>query len=338
MKPLWHCMQNEIKQMRLDNGKGMVVELTNIGARIMRITLNGTDLVLGYDTVEDYLPECHLSDFGALIGRYANRLAGGRVVVDGITYQLPQNNGPNCLHGGPRGWQYSLFNVEEATSTHVRMTLVSPDGDSGFPGEVHVSVDYTLDEDNSLRIDYHAESDKSTVLNLTNHSYFNLSGDHTTTILDHLLWIDSEKYTPVDEVQIPLGNHLPVEGTLFDFRIPKSIGRDIDCNDPQMLIGRGYDHNFVLNHAAGSPQATLHCPRTGITLRLFTTAPGLQLYTGNFLGEMAGRDGLVYPRRGAVCLETQQYPDSPNHNWKESTGMLYPDKPFSSTTIFQFIS
>lgn len=324
--------------MRLDNGKGMVVELTNIGARIMRITLNGTELVLGYDTAEDYLPERHLSDFGALIGRYANRLAGGRVVVDGVAYQLPQNNGPNCLHGGPMGWQYALFDVVEASSSHVRMSLVSPDGDSGFPGEVHVSVDYTLSEDNALRIDYYAESDKATPLNLTNHSYFNLSGDHTTTILDHLLWIGADKYTPVDEVQIPLGNHLPVECTPFDFRIPKAIGCDIDCDDPQLLIGRGYDHNYVLNHAASSPQATLHCPRTGITLRLFTTAPGVQLYTGNFLGEMAGRGGVVYPRRGAVCLETQQYPDSPNQNWKESPGMLYPDQPFSSTSIFQFIS
>lgn len=328
-------MQNEVRQMTLDNGKGMVVELTNVGARIMRIILNGTELVLGYDTAEDYLPERHLSDFGALIGRYANRLAGGRVVVDGVAYQLPQNNGPNCLHGGPRGWQYSLFDVVEVSPSHVRMSLVSPDGDSGFPGEVHASVDYTLDETGALRIDYCAESDKPTPFNITNHSYFNLSGDHSTTILDHLLWIDAERYTPVDEVQIPLGNHLPVEGTVFDFRTPKAIGRDIESTAPQMIIGCGYDHNFVLNHTEDSPQVTLHCPRTGVTLQLFTTAPGLQLYTGNFLGGMAGRGGVVYPRRGAVCLETQQYPDSPNQNWKESPGMLYPGKTFSSTTVFK---
>ena len=329
-----------MQQLILDNDNGMRVLLTNLGARIMRIQYHGVDLVLGFDSPHDYLPQNNLSDFGALVGRYANRLADGRITVDGHAYQLPQNNGPNCLHGGPNGWQYALFDVVEASSSHVRMSLVSPDGDSGFPGQINLTVDYSLSPDNCLRIDYLAHTDRPTVINLTNHSYFNLSGDLSTTIHDHILSIDASRYSPVNEVQIPFNDHCPVAHTPFDFRQPKPIGRDIDADDPQLLIGRGYDHNFLLDSAFNGsldhPQASLFCPRTGISLLLFTTAPGLQLYTGNYLGSMAGRGNVVFPRRGAVCLETQLYPDSPNHHWPESSGFLYPDKPFSSTTIFRF--
>lgn len=330
---------DNIKTIHLKNATGMEVDIINIGARITRLIVDGTDVVLGYDTAEDYLPERHLGDFGAVIGRYANRLAGGRIAIDWDVLQLPQNNGPNCLHGGPRGWQYSLFDVVAQSDSHVELRLVSPDGDNGFPGTVTATVRYTLTDDNALRIDYHAETDSPTVINMTNHSYFNLDGvaqPVLSTVHDHLLQIDADRYTPTDEVSIPLARHEAVDGTPFDFRTAKTIGRDINANDTQLHIGHGYDHNYVLNHPGlDRPAAVLSSPKTGITLRLFTTAPGLQLYTGNFLDGSAGKYGAIYPRRSAVCLEAQQYPDSPNRSWPESTGRLLPGQPFESTTIFQ---
>ena len=310
-------------------------DITPLGCRVVRLTVDGVDVVQGFDRVEDYLPEHHESDFGAVIGRYANRLAGGRIRVDGRDYQLPQNNGPNCLHGGPRGWQYSRYTVEAAGDRRLVLGMTSPDGDQGFPGEVRVRVAYSLDSDGSLRIDYHAESDRPTVINMTNHSYFNLSGDLASSIHDHLLMIDAGQYTPVDATMIPLASHRAVEGTPFDFRTAKPIGRDIAADDAQLRLGRGYDHNFVLCHRAGHPSAVLTCPRSGIRLEVTTDAPGLQLYTGNFLDGVEGKGGRRYPARSAVCLETQQYPDSPNRQWPESTGRLAPGQPFHSTTVFK---
>lgn len=314
--------------------------ITNFGARIATLRVGGFDVVLGFDRVEDYFPENHASDFGAVIGRYANRLAGGRIEVDGTTYRLPQNNGPNCLHGGPDGWQYRAYNVLEATPTLLRMAMVSPDGDNGFPGTVLVEVTYTLTDNGALRIDYHATTDRTTVINMTNHSYFNLDGTATDclgTIHDHLLQIDADRYTPTDDTAIPLGAHLPVENTPFDFRAAKPIGRDIDADHPQLNIGRGYDHNFVLRKPSlAHPSAMLMSTVSGIRMEIYTTAPGVQLYTGNFLDGVHGKGGTAYPMRSAVCLETQQYPDSPNHRWPESTGYLKTDSPFHSTTIFKF--
>ena len=327
----------EKNTFELRNNRGILVTITNYGARIMRLIVNGIDVVQGFDTIEDYLPENHPSDFGAVIGRYANRLAGGRITIDGNTIQLPVNNGPNCLHGGPTGWQYATYDVIESINSRLVLTMTSPDGDNGFPGTVRVQVTYTLGDDNALRIDYHAETDRTTVINMTNHSYFNLSGNLSSSIHNHLLCIDADRYTPIDEVSIPLGDHLPVDGTPFDFRTAKAVGRDIDCGDPQLLIGRGYDHNFVFNHPdLEHPSATLACPASGITMEVYTTAPGVQVYTGNFLDGVRGKGGLPYPRRSAICLETQQYPDSPNHRWLESTGYLLPGQPFESTTIFKF--
>ncbi len=335
----------EISLFTLRNTQGTEVQITNFGARIVRFLVTARDgrrldIVQGFDNLADYFPESHSSDFGAVIGRYANRLAGGRITVDGTVYQLPQNNGPNCLHGGPRGWQYAVYDVVSSSQNHLALSMTSPDGDNGFPGEVVVGVEYTLGDDNALRIDYHATTNRPTVINMTNHSYFNLSGDAASPILDHVLMIDADSYTPIDEVSIPLGEHVPVQGTPMDFRQPKPIGKDIESPFEQLRIGRGYDHNYVLN-ARGDlsrPCALLSCPRTGVSMELYTTAPGMQLYTGNFLDGVKGKGGTAYPFRSAVCLETQQYPDSPNHHWPESTGYLYPGQPFNSTTVFKIIT
>lgn len=332
---------NNLCVLQLANGNGIKMDITNLGCRIMRLEVDGTDVVLGFDKPEDYLPENHLSDFGAVIGRYANRLAKGRIAFDWDIVQLPRNNGPNCLHGGPLGWQYSIFNVEEADKQHVAFTLTSPDGDNGFPGTVQARVVYTLGDDGTLRIDYHAETDRPTVINLTNHSYFNLNGlgqqKECSTVLNHMLQIDADRYTPTDDTNIPLKEHQPVAGTPFDFRQAKPIGRDINANHPQLAIGHGYDHNYVLNNPGlDRPSAILSSPLTGIRMEVFTTAPGMQLYTGNFLDGVKGKGGTSYPVRSAVCLETQQYPDSPNRCWPESTGRLTPDQPFDSTTFFRF--
>ena len=327
---------DELKVYTLQVGH-MQADIINLGARIMRLLVDGTDVVQGFDRPEDYLPENHLSDFGAVIGRYANRLAGGRIALDWDIIQLPQNNGPNCLHGGPRGWQYKVYDVVNVTYTRLELAMVSPDGDQGFPGTVQVRVIYTLSPDGALRIDYHAETDQLTVINMTNHSYFNLNGDLASSIHNHLLQIDAERYTPVNKYSIPLGKHAPVDGTPFDFRTAKPIGQDIHTKDPQLCIGRGYDHNYVLRQPTlDHVSARLSSPVTGISLEICTDAPGLQLYTGNFLDGIQGKGGVGYPVRSAVCLETQQYPDSPNHRWPESTGYLVPGHPFHSTTIFRF--
>lgn len=311
-------------------------EITNVGGRLVRLLVDGIDVVQGFDRPEDYLPENHLSDFGAVVGRYANRLAGGRITVGDRNYQLPQNNGPNCLHGGPRGWQYSIYHVEQYNGQRLELSMTSPDGDQGFPGEVKVRVVYTLSVDGGLRIDYRAVSDRPTVINMTNHSYFNLNGDLSSSVLNHTLMIAADFYTPVDGTQIPLGEHVPVKGTPFDFTVAKAIGRDIEVDDEQLRIGQGYDNNFVLRHRGEDcPAAVLESPVTGIRLEVMTDAPGIQLYTGNFLDGVEGKGGVHYPRRSAVCLETQQYPDSPNHCWPESTGRLGPEQPFHSTTVFK---
>ncbi len=337
--------EKPVSLFTLCNNSGLEVRITNFGARIVSIRLPDSkgdicDIVQGFDNIEDYFPENHSSDFGALIGRYANRLAGGRIEVDGVEYQLPQNNGPNCLHGGPKGWQYAVFDVVEASPRRLELSLLSPDGDNGFPGNVEVSVVYSLDDDNALRIDYRAATDRSTVINLTNHSYWNLNGDLGSSMLNHTLCIDADRFTPIDDVSIPLGEHLPVAGTPMDFRTPKTIGRDIDADFEQLGKGSGYDHNWVLNtpRTLDRTAAVLQSPITGITLEVFTDAPGVQVYTGNFLDGVKGKGGVTYPYRSAVCLETQQYPDSPNHNWPESTGRLTPDKPFESTTIFKIFA
>ena len=327
----------------LTNARSLRAAITNLGGRVVSLFVpdrNGLlrDVVLGFENVEDYLPENHRSDFGAAIGRYANRLNNGQITIGGKTYQLPQNDGKNCLHGGPDGWQYRIYNVEEVGENRLVLGLVSEDGDSGFPGNVCARVTYTLTDDNALNIEYEAVTDEPTVINMTNHSYFNLNGDASTDILNHLLTIDADRYTPIGETFIPTGELASVEGTPMDFRQPKAIGQDIAADFEQLRIGRGYDHNWVLNTKGDDtrPCARLESPVTGIALEVYTTEPGMQVYTGNFLdGTVVGKGGVVYQQRAAVCLETQKFPDSPNQGWPESNAYLRPGETYRSRTRFK---
>lgn len=337
--------QVNIGLYELRNSDGMRVTITNLGARIVSVFVRDRkndfrDIVLGFDKAEDYLPENHKSDFGAVVGRYANRLAGGRILVDGKEYILPQNDGPNCLHGGPMGWQYSLYDVVSYESNKIALKMVSPDGDNGFPGRVEVSVTYSLGEDNSLRVDYYAVSDRPTVINMTNHSYFNLNGadKNEMPIDNHLLMIDADSYLPVDDTMIPTGVMADVTNTPYDFRSSQILANVFATGFEPMVNARGIDHCFVMNldRCLDCLAARLMSPQTGIVMDLFTTEPGAQVYTGNFLDGVTGKYGLHYNQRMAICLETQQFPDSPNQHWTCSTGRLLPEKPYSSSTVFKF--
>jgi aldose 1-epimerase len=302
----------------LRNSAGMEVCITNFGGRVVSIMVpdrNGEmrDVVLGFDNIDDYrnIP----SDFGAAIGRYANRIKHGRFVLEGDTIQLPQNNYGHCLHGGPDGWQYRVYDAQQPDGQHLLLNMISPDGDSGFPGEMKVQVTYTLTDDNALAITYDATTNRPTIINMTNHSYFNLSGDATRDILDHELTLNAEGFTPINDTFITLGNINPVEDTPFDFRTPTAIGAHINDDVHQLEYGHGYDHNWVLATRGSMKEvaARLYCPETGIQLEVFTDEPGIQVYTGNFLdGTVVGKKGIAYARRTAVCLETQHYPDTPN--------------------------
>ena len=328
----------------LTNQHRMEVRIANYGARILSLLVPDRqgrlqDVVLGFDNPQDYLRENHSNDFGAAIGRYANRLGQGRITIGGQRYQLPQNNGPHCLHGGPTGWQYQPFEVQSHSATTLVLTLLSPDGDNNFPGEVQVQVRYTLTDDNRLHIRYSATTSAPTVINMTNHSYFNLNGDGSTTVLNHLLTIDADRYAPLDPTFLPIGPLEPVGGTPFDFRNPKAVGFEIGSDHPQLRNGNGYDHNWVLNTRGDDtrPCARLESPLTGIALEVFTTEPGMQVYTGNFLdGTVQGKKGIRYQQRSAICLETQKYPDSPNRSWPESNAFLNPGETYSSHTVFAF--
>jgi aldose 1-epimerase len=292
------------------------------------------DVVLGYDSFEGY--GANPAYFGAIIGRYANRIAHGRFQLDRKTYSVPKNDGDNALHGGIRGFNKVVWTAHEVKDG-IELTYVSPDGDQGFPGTLTATVRYTLDG-GALRIEYSATTDKDTVLNLTNHSYFNLAGQGKGEVLGHVMKIDAARFTPVDATLIPTGELKPVQGTPFDFRTPHAIGERIDANDEQLRLGLGYDHNFVLDHSEGqlAEAAEVYEPTTGRILRVLTTEPGVQLYTGNHLdGSITGKQGRVYKPRFAFCLETQHYPDSPNHPGFPSTE-LKPGQKFHSVTVFEF--
>ncbi|MFZ0138276.1 MAG: aldose epimerase family protein [Candidatus Sulfotelmatobacter sp.] len=292
------------------------------------------DIVLGCNSVEKYVVQT--AHFGGIIGRYANRIAHGTFQLDGKTYSIPKNDGDNALHGGIRGFDKLVWAAKEIKDG-IELTYVSKDGDQGFPGNLTTTVRYTL-SGSSLRIEYSATTDKDTVINLTNHSYFNLAGQGNGDILGHVLKIDASRFTPVDATLIPTGELKPVEGTPFDFRTPHVIGERIDADDAQLRLGLGYDHNFVLDHPAGqlAEAAEVYEPTTGRILRVSTTEPGLQFYTGNHLdGSITGKEGRVYKRRFALCLETQHFPDSPNHPSFPSTE-LKPGQRFHSVTVLEF--
>lgn len=329
----------------LSNESGMEVKITNFGARVMSVTVPDRDgvkrdVVLGFDDPQSYFPENNQTDFGAAIGRYANRIQNGRFTLDGADYQLPQNNFGHCLHGGPDGWQYRLFSVVKSSPSELVLQIESPDGDMGFPGKVTATVSYTLTQGNSLDILYRASSDAPTIINMTNHSYFNLSGDPANhSICDDILYINASRYTPVDSTFMTTGEILPVEGTPLDFTSPRRIGERIDeTSFAQIANGDGYDHNWVLDTEGDShfAAAKLYCPSTGIALSVYTDEPGVQVYSGNFLdGTVTGKGGVVYNRRSAICLETQHYPDSPNKSDWPSV-VLRPGQSYQSFCSFAF--
>ncbi|NDV95944.1 galactose mutarotase [Dysgonomonas sp. 521] len=326
----------------LRNTSGMEVCITNFGGRIVSIMVPDKDgkmkdVVLGFDSIQDYINIP--SDFGAAIGRYANRIGNGTFELDGVKYDLPKNNFGHTLHGGPKGFQYVLFDATQPDDKILELTYLAKDGEEGFPGNLKSKVTYILSEDNALQIKYEAETDKPTVVNMTNHSYFNLDGDPNVKNSDWLLTINSDKYTPVDSTFMTTGEILTVEGTDMDFRKPTTIGSRIDnYSFIQLKNGNGYDHNWVLNtnNDISKIAATLESPKTGIVLDVYTNEPGIQFYAGNFLdGTVKGKKGIVYQQRAAVCLETQKYPDTPNKkDWPSAT--LRPGEKYSSETIFKF--
>jgi len=295
------------------------------------------DIVLGFDRLDEYLKDPPY--FGAIIGRYGNRIAGGRFSLDGRSYDLTTNNGPHHLHGGRKGFDKAIWQAApSASGAGVTFSRTSPDGEEGYPGNLQVRVSYTLTDRNELIIDYHATTDKPTLVNLTQHTYFNLTGDVAGDILGHELMIRADRFTPVDATLIPTGELAPVQGTPFDFRKPTAIGARIDQSAQQLVNGKGYDHNWVLNRSGQGlePAVRLVEPKSGRTLDIATTQPGLQVYTGNFLdGTIRGKGGRSYSQRTGLCLETQHFPDSPNHPAFPST-ILRPGQEYSTKTVFTF--
>lgn len=325
----------------LTNADGNVVKITNYGGKINWIEVpdrNGAkaNITFGYDTFEETLNGD--MSFGATVGRYANRIAGGKFVLDGREYNTPVNNGPNTLHGGPDGWHSVVWDAEVLKTSgepSVRFTYVSPDMEAGFPGTVNAEVIYTWTDRNEIKMDYKCSTGKKTVLNITNHAYFNLHGEGNGDILDHELMIRASSFTPVDTVMIPTGEIRQVAGTPFDFITPQVIGERINEDYDQLRLGKGYDHNFVLNNSE-EPDAVLYDPASGRVLEVITDQPGLQFYSGNFLnGTKIGHGGIAYNHRTGLCLEADHYPDSPNHPEFPST-VLNAGETFRSTTIYRF--
>jgi aldose 1-epimerase len=333
----------------LSNADGMRMQVTNYGGIITSLRVPGhdatEDVVLGFDSLGGYLSDAYAASdpyFGALIGRYANRIDDARFALNGKVYTLAANNGPNHLHGGDTGFDKQIWSAdpfEEPDSAGVVLRYTSPAGEESYPGRLEAEVTYTLTADNALVIDYEATTTKATPVNLTQHSYFNLDGEGDGTILDHELEVNAEAFTPVDSTLIPTGQLRPVEGTPFDFREPTAIGARIDQDNRQLAIAGGYDHNFVL---ARQDRDSLHLaarvydPDSGREMTVLTTEPGLQFYSGNFLdGSLVGKSGMAYQKHAGFALETQHFPDSPNHPDFPST-ILRPDETYTSRTVYRF--
>lgn len=333
----------------LTNANGMEVCITNYGGRVVSLVVpdrdgKPTDVVLGFDNIAQYADTLNSpTDYGSSVGRYANRIAGGKFTLNGEEYQLKQNDGPNCLHGGgTTGWMNQVYSAEQIGDSILKLTIVAPDGENGFPGTVTATTTYTLTADNTLDMVWEATTDKETIINQTNHNYYNLNGDFNAVGTDMLLYINAENFTPSDALYIPTGEIKPVEGTVFDFRQPTAISQAIGADFDQVQNARGgIDHNFCLNTASDDTQvcASLYSPKTGIFMEMFTNEPGVQCYTGNFQGvdgeqEIAHKGG-VYPQYVSVCLESQKYPDSPNKpEWAQP--VLKPGEKYYSHAAYRF--
>jgi len=331
----------------MTNGNGMRADISDYGAIVRTLEVPDrhgkiADVVLGYASVREYLEATPY--FGAIVGRYGNRIARGRFTLDGKEYHLATNNGPNHLHGGRKGFDKVVWDAEpymDENGVSLKLTYLSRDGEEGYPGNLRCTVIYTLTKNNELKIEYEATTDQPTVLNLTNHSYFNLKGQGSRDILGHEIMINADRFTPVDETLIPTGELRPVKGTPLDFTSPHKIGERINAGTEQLKFGKGYDHNFVLNKKGDemSLAARVYEPTSGRVMEVWTTQPGVQFYSGNFLdGSNIGKDGKVYKHRYGFCLETQHFPDSPNKqdNPKFPSVVLRPGDKYVSQTVYRF--
>jgi len=335
----------KIEAVTLTNGHGMTAKIMTLGATLQSLVVpdkagNKADITLGYDSAQEYLS--HPDYFGASVGRYANRIAKGKFTLDGKTYTLATNDGPNSLHGGLRGFDKRMWKIDSVTSgpdAKVVLSYVSADGEEGFPGQLKVTATYALDENNELRLEYKATTSKPTVLNLTNHSYFNLSGNDARDVMGDMVTLHAARFTPVGATLIPTGERRAVAGTPFDFRTPHRVGDRIrDGRDQQIRYGRGYDHNFIVDGKAGTlrPAAVVEDPVSGRVMEISVTAPGIQFYTGNFLdGTFVGKNSRAYRQGDAICLEPGVFPDSPNHP-DFPTSRLNPGQTYTNTIVYKF--
>lgn len=341
--------EKPVKLYSLRNANGMEVCITNFGGRVVSIIVpdkkgNPTDVVLGYDNIAQYADSVNSpSDFGSTVGRYANRINKGKLIVDNSEYQLPQNNFGHCLHGGPSGWMYQVYDAVQPNDSTLELSIVSPDGDNGFPGTINAKATYKILSNNTLDIVFEAMTDKPTVVNMTNHSYFNLNGDPSTEGTNMILYVNADNYTPADSTYMTTGEIKPVANTPMDFRKPRVIAETInDSTFDQIKNAEGYDHNWCLNtykDGKGDDKtvaASLYSPKTGIMLEMFTNEPGVQVYTGNFQGTgVKCKHGIKYPKHVSVCLESQKYPDSPNKkDWPSP--YLNPGEKYYSHVAYKF--
>ncbi len=345
--------EKPVKLYTLKNQNGMEVCITNYGGRIVSLVVpdkdgKPTDVVLGFDNIRQYADTLNSpSDYGSSVGRYANRIKEGKFVLNDSTYQLKKNDGPNSLHGGGNtGWMHQVYEAEQIGDSILKLTLVAEDGENGFPGKVKAVTTYKVTSDNILDMTWEAETDKPTIINQTNHNYYNLSGDFSQAAYDQVLYVNADNFTPSDKLYIPTGEIKPVEGTPMDFRTPHAVGDSIKSQFDQIQNATGYDHNFCLNtfkDGKGDDTqvcASLYSPKTGIFMEMYTNEPGVQVYSGNFQGVGADADivrkhGIKYPKHVSVCLESQKYPDSPNHkDWIQP--VLNPGEKYFSHAAYKF--
>jgi aldose 1-epimerase len=345
--------EKPVKLYTLKNQNGMEVCITNYGGRIVSLVVpdkdgKPTDVVLGFDNIRQYADTLNSpSDYGSSVGRYANRIKEGKFILNDSTYQLKKNDGPNSLHGGGNtGWMHQVYEAEQIGDSILKLTLVAEDGENGFPGKVKAVTTYKVTSDNILDMTWEAETDKPTIINQTNHNYYNLSGDFSQAAYDQVLYVNADNFTPSDKLYIPTGEIKPVEGTPMDFRTPHAVGDSIKSQFDQIQNATGYDHNFCLNtfkDGKGDDTqvcASLYSPKTGIFMEMYTNEPGVQVYSGNFQGVGADADivrkhGIKYPKHVSVCLESQKYPDSPNHkDWVQP--VLNPGEKYFSPAAYKF--